>query len=46
MLFRPLPDQAESRLGTNVANHHPTGEIKLAPLPLVLRVKVRGSCSL
>jgi hypothetical protein len=41
MLFRPLPDQTQSRLGTNVANHHPTGEIELSSLPLMLRVKVR-----
>ena len=41
MGFRPLPDQAPSRLGANGADGHPTGEVKLGSLSLVLSMKVR-----
>ncbi len=41
MCFRPLPDQAPSRLRTNVADYHSTSEVKLASLSLVFSVKVR-----
>jgi hypothetical protein len=40
MLFRLLPDKAQRCLGADVAYHHPTGEIELASLALVLSVKV------
>ncbi len=39
MRFRPLPDQTQSRLGTKVADHHPTREVELSSLPLMLSVK-------
>ena len=41
MCFRPLSDQAPSCLGTNGADHHPTSEVKLGSLSLVLSMKMR-----
>lgn len=40
MRYRPLPDQSSSCLGTNVADYHPTGEIKLGSLSLIFGMKV------